>query len=354
LVNAKVIKLGQDLHAANVVVKVQLDDSVPQPAQKIAIELYPQWLRKLRLRHPDAKFYACYEAGPCGYSLHRTLLEMGISNYVVAPVDMNGKRKNDKNDAAALGAKLDAYVRGNTTAFSTVYVPTPEQEAFRALIRHRYCIARKRAKAAIQGRSALLTFGLHERGAWYSSARWEGLSQRIPEELRKRLERLRKEVLFFQAQLKEVEEEIAQIAVERKVSVPRGVGTLTGLSLAAEVVNWDRFTNRGAISSYTGLCPGEHSSGSKRREGSIDRCGNRQVRRLLVETVWRLVIWQPDYPPLKKLLESTGKRGAKRMVVAIARRLAIDLWRINTGQTTAEKVGLACMSAKIPSKKKAP
>jgi transposase len=85
---------------------------------------------------------------------------MGITNYVVAPVDMNGKRKNDKNDAAALLAKLDAYVRGNTTAFSIVYVPTPEQEAVRALIRHRYGIARKRAKAAVQGRSVLYHFSL--------------------------------------------------------------------------------------------------------------------------------------------------------------------------------------------------
>ena len=55
---------------------------------------------------------------------------------------------------------------------------------------------------------------------------------------------------------------------------------------------------------------------------------------------WRLLPWQPDYPPLKKLRAAVGKRARKRAVVAVARRLAIDLWRINLGQCTAEKLGL--------------
>lgn len=60
----------------------------------------------------------------------------------------------------------------------------------------------------------------------------------------------------------------------------------------------------------------------------------------MVEACWRLLQWQPDYPPLRKLRAATGARARKRAVVAAARRLAIDLWRINTGQCTAEKLGL--------------
>jgi transposase len=171
--------------------------------------------------------------------------------------------------------------------FHTLCVPTSEQEAFQALTRHRYGIAHKRTKVAIQGHSAT--------HIWVTLTWCMGLAGSLGRAYAKSPGGLRKEVLFSQAQLKEMKQEIARTTVERKVNVSRGAGTLTALSLAAEVINWERFQNRRSISSYTGLCLGEYSSGSKRREGSIDRCGNRQVRHLLVETVWRLMTWQPDY-----------------------------------------------------------
>ena len=76
-------------------------------------------------------------------------------------------------------------------------------------------------------------------------------------------------------------------------------------------------------------------------EGSINRCGNSVVRYTLIEMVWRMLRWQPDYPPIKKLRSTVSKRGKRRFVVAAARRLAIDLWRWATGRASAEKLGLA-------------
>jgi len=78
------------------------------------------------------------------------------------------------------------------------------------------------------------------------------------------------------------------------------------------------------------------------KEGSINRCGNRIVRWTLVEMVWRLMIWQPHYGPVRQLAAGLvkSKRAKKRLVVMAARRLAIDLWRLETGQTTAQKLGL--------------
>ena len=60
----------------------------------------------------------------------------------------------------------------------------------------------------------------------------------------------------------------------------------------------------------------------------------------LIEMVWRLTRWQPDYPPIKKLRSMVSKRGKRRLVVAAARRLAIDLWRWDTGRATAQELGL--------------
>lgn len=124
--------------------------------------------------------------------------------------------------------------------------------------------------------------------------------------------------------------------------MPKGIGALTWVILAREICNWARFKNRRQVASYTGLCPGIHSSDGKGREGSINRCGNRAVRTALVELVWRLVRWQPDYKPVKLLADKTALSGRRRrkLAVAAARRLAIDLWRLATKQTTPEKLGL--------------
>ena len=84
----------------------------------------------------------------------------------------------------------------------------------------------------------------------------------------------------------------------------------------------------------------EDSSGSKRKQGSINKHGNPRIRHQLVEAVWRLPKWQPQYPPLKQLQEASGTRARKRAAVAVARRLAVDLWRISTGQCSAQKLGL--------------
>jgi hypothetical protein len=64
------------------------------------------------------------------------------------------------------------------------------------------------------------------------------------------------------------------------------------------------------------------------------------VRYMLVEMVWRLLRWQPAYPPVQKLRQATSKRGRRRLAVAAARRLAIDLWRLATKRATPETLGL--------------
>jgi hypothetical protein len=115
--------------------------------------------------------------------------------------------------------------------------------------------------------------------------------------------------------------------------------------LEREILDWNRFENRRQVASLTGMCPGVHSSGSKTRSGPITKHGNRRIRTALVELAWRCLYFQPEYPPLKKwrpVLLNTKTTGAakKKAIVAVGRRLAIDLWRLNTGRTTSLKLGL--------------
>lgn len=125
-----------------------------------------------------------------------------------------------------------------------------------------------------------------------------------------------------------------------------GLGKLTTTILGNEVCDWKRFNNRREVSSYTGLCPGEHSSGGKRKQDHGTEHGNPRLRAALVECAWRLVRFQRQYPPAQARLHLLAK-GAKatggvrkKAIVAVARRLAVDLWRMHTGQCSAEKLGL--------------
>lgn len=344
LAKVEAIKLGQDLHARHVVVAVQLDGCPPQPAQRVETERYVGWVEQLKKKHPGAKIYACYEAGPCGYWLHRRLEQIGVKSYVVAPVALNGRRKNDKRDARALCDQLDRYVGGNQHAFSKVAVPSPAQEQDRAVVRHRQALLKSLGRVGHQGRSLMLLQGVRVRGKWWSKRPWAELRPALPVWLVGILDDFVAQAQLLQAQIAAQDKCIEQLAKDRQISAPRGIGIRTWLTLLLEVIDWGRFQNRRQVASYTGLCPGEDSSGERRRELSIDKHGNRRVRRMLIEAAWRLVMWQPDYPPLEKLRQAQGGRARKRAIVAVARRLAIDLWRLATGQTTAEKVGLAAVN----------
>ena len=130
-----------------------------------------------------------------------------------------------------------------------------------------------------------------------------------------------------------------------KSQIPKGLGVATHLNLNAEICDWHRFNNRKQVGSYIGACPSENSSGPNQRLGSIDRIGNAKVRTMLVEAAWRMVRYQPGWRGVKKhyhILKSGAKasgRERRRAIVAVARLLAIDLWRMAVGTCTMEDLG---------------
>src|SRR5207244_11994304 len=135
----------------------------------------------------------------------------------------------------------------------------------------------------------------------------------------------------------QLDREMAPESAYDRRQVAKGLGPTTFASLQREAMDWKRFANRKQIGSYTGCCPTEFSTGTSQKLGSIDRLGNRRMRTLLVEAVWRLKTWNPAWRGFRKFPHVFGRkataRGAtrKKAVVACARLLAIDLWRLQTG-----------------------
>lgn len=336
----EVVKIGQDLHATQVTVVVQLDGSVPRPAQVIPIDAYRDWVKALRAQHPRAKFHSCYEAGPCGYGLHRDLVAMGVENRVVAPTNLCGRRKTDKRDARKLVEALDRLVGGNREALTVVKVPTPEQEEHRALVRQREALVRQRKRSVMQGCSLLLQHGVRLNAKWRTAPVWKTLVEDLPKWVVNALECWKRLAEACDEQIKQTEQRIDALAEALQVKAPFGVGRLTFLTLQLELLDWHRFNNRRQVGSFVGMCPSEFSTGLTRKQGSIDKHGNPRLRHTLVEAAWRLLRHQPQYPPLRKLHAARDGRSRRKAVVAVARRLAIDLWRLATGRASAEQLGL--------------
>jgi transposase len=125
-----------------------------------------------------------------------------------------------------------------------------------------------------------------------------------------------------------------------------GEGELTHVLLKRELMDLKRFKNARQLGNYFGLCPSENTTGERRRLGPITKHGNPRLRRMMVELAWRIVRFQPQYVALRRwgpvLQEDKRSSPAarKKAIVAVARRLAVDLWRIAIGRKKAEELGL--------------
>jgi transposase len=270
---------------------------------------------------------------------------LGVKNLVVAPkaLDPSGKKqKSDKRDSWQLLDALERYLRGQHRALSPVAVPSVEQEQKRALIRYHRQLMADVGRYRSRGKSLLCAQGIQVQGRWWEPKGWVSLSSdpRCQDWIKEQLEAWRKKILSTDQEQAAMRQRVE--ALGAAIRRPKGIGAYSAALLEYEIRGWTRFSNRRQVSSYTGLCPGVPLSDGRGREGSINRCGNTRVRWTLVETIWRFAKYQPDYEPVRLLARwlMRSRRAKKRLVVKAARRLAIDLWRLQTGQTTAQKLGL--------------
>jgi transposase len=252
----------------------------------------------------------------------------------------------------ALCLKLDRFVQGNRDALALVRVPTEEEEQLRAIHRQREQLVKARKQLEAQGRSLMVNHGIEPVKSWWKK-RTFGVLQ-VPSWLRELLCNSQPILLALEEKIRAL---TVQLQADATSAQPRGLGLLTSVVIDREIGSWERFNNRRQVGSYTGLCPGEHSSGNTRLQSCVTKLatgrvrpigghGNPRLRAALVETAWRLVRFQPNYKPVVKWRETLSKgalaTGAarKKAIVAVARQLAVDLWRIRTGRLKAEELGL--------------
>lgn len=343
---AKLIKLGVDVHADSYSVTRQMDHTPLQPTQKMSPPKFLKWVEKQRAQ--AERVVVCYEAGTFGYTLARQLEERGIECLVMVPINLddgNQRVSNDRLDSRRIASRLSRYLDGDKQAMRTVGIPTVEEERQRDVGRQRQTLVKEIRRHTERGRAYMRAKGYRVRGRWWNGAHWKVMQTKLPAWM---IEHLQVWVDVLNTLADKLAQVHAQLIAQGEKHLdgrplPPGMGLLSYELLRLEIRQWERFKNRRQVASMTGLCPGESSSGSQRRQGSVTKHGNAMMRWVLVEMAWRLVRYQPDYHAVKKwrevLKNKKNKARRKQAIVAVARQLAIDLWRVAIGQTTLEKLG---------------
>lgn len=345
----EVIYLGVDLHKATISVTRIIDGSTPQAAQRLSWESFWRFVEKqLSLAK---KVPVVYEAGAFGFGPCRKLKAMGADCYVIHPEKLDPRRKRvqtDKLDAQHLADKLQRYVLGNRKAMVPVYVPTEQEEQRRLQARHRRSLLKQMQSLMARGRGLLLGQGIFQTQNWWKASVWEALKGKLPVSLQAILEDQRVLIEQCRALLKPVEKQLEASAPKE---LPRGFGRLTFALMLRELCNYQRFKNRRNVGGFTGLCGAVSSRGPYHLDLSINKAGSPYLRTLLIELAWRVIYWQPNYTGRnvwKRFCEDGGtmhKRRRKMAVVALARQLAVDIWKWQTGKVTPEQLGWIMTSA---------
>jgi len=294
-----------------------------------------QLLRTLEPALRDGLDVICtYEAGYFGFEPCRILIEGGCKCTVTAPslipVQIGNRVKTDSKDCHKLAICLAAGM------LTPVWVPSRRLEYHRSLIRFRTQIQADRVRIMTRIRARLSQHGLVAPAGKSWSAKFMhqlvAVSSKIYE-----LDLIQKTDLEtlenFNKHIKKITGEIIALlklpdycaAANGLLTIP-GVGPLTTMKILLEIGDFSRFSKKGRIEAYCGLTPSQFSSGEKVRMGHITRCGRSSVRTTLVEAAWLLVRSDPAYHQFYSNLKA--KRGGKRAIVAVARRLVGIMRRI--------------------------
>ena len=308
-----IIKLGIDVHQHFCVVVEQVGGNNPKPPQRFRKEAFLPWAAKLK--NQGKQVHAVYEACGFGFGLQRQLSALGIDCHVVCPQKLderNRRVKTDGLDAKALCLKLDRFVQGNGDALARVRVPSEQEEQQRAIHRQREQLVKARKRLEAQGRSLMVNHGMEPIQQWWKGRAFAQLQ--VPAWMKELLATSQPILLALEQKIKTLTLQLQNAAQPNQ---PRGFGALTSVVIDREIGDWQRFSNRRRVGSYTGLCPGESSSGDIRLQSCVTKHGNPRLRAALVEAAWRLVRFQPNYRPIIKWRATLSKgtlatRGAQK------------------------------------------
>jgi transposase len=280
--------------------------------------------------YPNDRYYSAYEAGFCGFSAHRELLNLGIENIVVNPADIPRMDKEltyqtDKTDSRSIAREL------RNKQLHGIHVFEPSDEEFRALFRYRIAIAKdirrtcNRIKSFLYYRSISIP-------AQYDNSNWSKSYINWLEQLpltyapaRIVLDQLVTNYRQWQQKKLDIERQLRTIAKQVDFELYRilqsipGIGPLTSIAIISEIKDINRFKYLKHIASYVGFVPRISQSGEKTYTGKMTYRNNNYLRPLLVEAAWQSIRSDPSMLAYYK--QACRKSNSKKAIIKVARKL---------------------------------
>lgn len=300
-----------------------------------------------------------YEAGRDGFWLARWLQARGVEAYVIHPTSIAVSRehrraKTDRLDCGLLMRSFLGWLRGEQQHCQMTMIPSLEEEDAKRPQRERDGLTAERTRVVNRVKSILIRFGIRDfnpkgrKAAERLEALETGEGVRLPVHTLAELQRNLARYRLISEQLKAIkaaqparlESSDGRAALMMQTIVPIvGLGADTAELLVGEVFVRGLRDQR-AVARYGGLTGAPDESGSRRREKGLARAGNARVRKAMIQLAWRFLRFQEASPLAKWYRARTREQGGKlrkTMIVALARKLLIVLWRFaTTGQTPAE------------------
>ena len=330
----------------------------PDPAA--LLQLLERWrAESVKTGRTVGRIVLAFEAGRDGFWLARWLQARGIEVYVIHSTSVAVSRehrraKTDRLDTAMLMRVFLGWLRGERGHCGMVAIPTLEEEDAKRPSRERENLVGERTRIINRMKSALTRLGIRGFKPELRKARQRLEALRTPEGMpvpANMLDEMRRDM----ARLAMVREQVDAIERTRLVRLEQapaagphamvrllasviGIGVETADMLVQEVLS-RRLRDRRAVARYAGLTGSPDESGSKRREKGLAKAGNARVRRGLMQLAWRFLRFQKDSALAQWYRARTeGAKGARKttMIVALARKLLIALWRmVTTGEIPA-------------------
>jgi transposase len=296
---------------------------------------------------------AIYEAGWSGFWLARWLAKYGIETHVIqpssVPVDRRARRaKSDGIDADLLLRTLLAWLRGEPRVCSMVPIPAEADEDARRRVRERAELIAERISLVNRIGAVLATLGAGVYNPLRRDRRQRldelrtALGDSLPTHARAKIARMLDRLELLLIQITELEQSRDAVLEDQnpdraagmiqQLAKLRGVGVQSATVLVREGFV-RKFANGKALGSYAGLTATPYSSGGTEREQGIGKAGNARLRTVMIELAWLWQRYQPNSAQVswfRERISGTGRRLRKVMVVALARKLLIALWRFAT------------------------
>jgi transposase len=337
-----------------------------QPLKKIdadapaLLKLLQRWRDEAgQAGHTIKRIAVAYEAAGDGFWLARFLRAHGIEAYAMHPASVAVSRehrraKTDRLDTELLMRAFLGWLRGEKRHCSMAAIPTIEEEDARRPSRERESLVGEQTRLVNRIKAVLTRFGIRSFRLSLRSAADRLAAIRtaegtpLPDNTCAELSRLLARLSLVREQIRTIEQERLRRlaaapaaaasglhAMVRLIARIIGIGVETADMLVHEILSRG-LRDRRAVARYAGLTGSPDESGQRRREKGLARSGNARVRRGMIQLAWRFLSFQKDSDLAQWYQARTAdgrKTTRKTMIVALARKLLIALWRfVTTGE----------------------